>query len=151
MKFICLISAETMMEHLSEADAAALFQDYVVFTARIQASGQFVSANRLLPPETAKTLRVRDGKLQITDGPFAETKEMLGGYYLIEAADLNAAMAIAADIPGARFGCVEVRAVADDAPTRALGFDVPLPPRPDPATGQPATVAPGARLGQDSR
>lgn len=133
MKFICLISAETMMEHLSEADAAALFQDYAVFTARIRASGQFVSANRLLPPETAKTLRVRDGKLQITDGPFAETKEMLGGYYLIEAADLNAAMAIAADIPGARFGCVEVRAVADDAPTRALGFDRPSQPRSNPA------------------
>ncbi|MES1999249.1 MAG: DUF4287 domain-containing protein [Pseudomonadota bacterium] len=125
MKFICLISAEKMMEHLSEADAAALFQDYAVFTERIKASGQFVAANRLLPPETATTLRVRDGKVQITDGPFAETKEMLGGYYVIDAVDLNAAIALAAHIPGARFGCVEVRAIADDAPTRALGFDRP--------------------------
>lgn len=132
MKFMCLIHAEKMMEQLSEADAAALFRDYDTFTAEIKASGQFIAANRLLPPDTAATLRVRDGKLQITDGPFAETKEMLGGYFVIEAVDSNAAVAIAARIPGARLGCVEVRAIADDAPTRALGFDAPpLPARCD--------------------
>jgi hypothetical protein len=79
----------------------------------------------LKSPETATTLRVRHGKVLITDGPFAETKEQMGGYYLIEASDLNEAISIAARIPSAKIGCVELRPVADDAQTRALGLDVP--------------------------
>lgn len=125
MKFLCLIRAEKVMEHMPAADTAALFQDYAVFTEQIKTSSQFVAANRLMPPETAVTMRVRDGKTLSTDGPFAETKELIGGYYVIEAADLSAAIDIAAQIPGARLGCVEVRAIADDAPTRALAFDTP--------------------------
>ena len=70
-------------------------------------------------------VRVRDGKVLTTDGPFAETKEQLGGYYLIEARDLNEAIQVAARIPGARLGCVEVRPVADDPQTLALGLDGP--------------------------
>jgi len=72
-----------------------------------------------LPADAATTLRVRDGKVTTTDGPFAETREVFGGYYLIAARDLDEALAIAARIPGAQKGCVEVRPVADDAQTRA--------------------------------
>jgi len=76
-----------------------------------------------LPPHTATTVRVRKGKVSTTDGPYAETKEQLGGYYIIEARDLNEAIQVASRIPGARIGCVEVRPIAEDARTlRALGF-----------------------------
>ena len=79
----------------------------------------------LYQTSTATTVRVRNGKVSTTDGPFAETKEQLGGYYMLEARDLNEAIQIAARIPGARTGCVEVRPVADDARTlRALGMEV---------------------------
>jgi hypothetical protein len=78
----------------------------------------------LQPPATAVTVRVRNGKIGTTDGPFAETKEQFGGYYLIEARDLNEAIQVASRIPGARMGCVEVRPVAEDERTiRTLGFD----------------------------
>jgi hypothetical protein len=120
MKFICLICAEQMMEDLEPADAAGHFAEYATFTEAIKREGHFVSGNRLLPADTAKTVRVRSGHVHITDGPFTETREMLGGYYLIGAADMDAALAIAARIPGAQRGCVEVRPIADDAPTRAL-------------------------------
>ena len=89
-------------------------------------NGHLVGANRLQPPDTAVTVRVRNGKVSTTDGPYAETKEQLGGYYLIEAADLNEAIRIAARIPAAQVGCVEVRPVAQDAETvRLLGEDKP--------------------------
>ena len=80
-------------------------------------SGHFVGGNRLMPPETAITVRVRKGKVTTTDGPWVETREQLGGYYLIDARDLNEAIQIAARIPGAWIGCVEVRPIADDAET----------------------------------
>lgn len=123
MKYLCLICAETVMEQMPDADAERHFQEYAEFTANIRSSGHFRGANRLKPAATATTIRVRDGKLLITDGPFAETKEQFGGYYLIEAKDLDGAIRIAAKIPGARFGCVELRPVADDPQTLALGFD----------------------------
>jgi len=123
MKYLCLICAETVMEHMTAADAAQHYQDYAAFTEEIRSSGHFIAANRLLPKETATTIRVRDGGLEVTDGPFAETREQVGGYYLIEAADRNEAIRTAARIPGARIGCVELRPTADDAQTRALGFD----------------------------
>jgi hypothetical protein len=134
MKYICLICAEKVMEQMPEADATAHFREYAEFTAGIKESGHFVGANRLKPAADATTIRVRNGGVQITDGPFAETKEQLGGYYLIEARDLEEAIGIAARIPGARFGCVEVRPVADDAATRALGLDAP---HADPRAGNP--------------
>ena len=122
MKFLCLICAETVMEQMPEADAAKHFEEYVAFTEGIRRSGQYVGGNRLLPPGAATTVRVRNGKVSTTDGPFAETKEQLGGYYVIEARDLNEAILVAAKIPGARIGSVEVRPIADDAATlRALG------------------------------
>ena len=124
MKYLCLICAEPryMMEHRTEADAAQHFDEYRAFTQDIRRSGHFVTGNRLLPPDAAITVRVRSGKVTTTDGPFAETKEQLGGYYIIEANDLNEAVQIASRIPGARYGCVEVRPVAEEALTlRAIG------------------------------
>lgn len=122
MKFLCLICADRVMEWMTEAEAAAHYDEYGRFTDEIRASGHLVSVNRLLPPTAAVTLRVRDGRVSTTDGPFAETKEHLGGYYVIEARDIDEALRIAARIPGAKIGCVEVRLVADDEPTRrAIG------------------------------
>jgi hypothetical protein len=122
VKYLCLVCAEAMMEHLPEADADESFEEYREFTEAVRRSGQLLGCNRLEPPDSAITVRVRDGKLSATDGPFAETKEQLGGYYLIEAKDLNEAIQVASRIPGARRGCVEVRPVAEDERTlRALG------------------------------
>lgn len=118
MKFLCLICAERVMEQLPHEEAARHFDEYVEFTKGIRESGHYIGGNRLLPPATAVTVRVRNGRLSTTDGPFAETKEQLGGYYVIEARDLNEAIRVAARIPGARLGCVEVRPIADDEPTR---------------------------------
>ena len=75
------------------------------------------------PARTAVTVRVRQGKVSTTDGPFAETREQIGGYYVIEAEDLNDAIHVASRIPGGRFGCVEVRPIADDPQTQTLGLD----------------------------
>ena len=123
VKFICLICAEKVMEQMPKPDADRHYQEYAEFTADIKRTGHFISANRLTPASTAITLRVRDGKVSITDGPFAETKEQFGGYYLIEARDLNDAIHVAAKIPGARLGCVEVRPIAEDEQTLALGLN----------------------------
>lgn len=123
MKFLCLICAEQMMEDLEPDDRAGHFAEYAAFTEAVRREGHFVSANRLLPAATARTVRMRDGQAKVTDGPFAETRELIGGYYLIEAQDMDAALAVAARIPGAQRGCVEVRPLADDPQTRALGLD----------------------------
>jgi hypothetical protein len=123
MKFLCLICAEKVMEQMPEADAAKHFEDYREFTTAVRKSGHFVGCNRLLPPSAATTVRVREGKVSTTDGPYAETKEQLGGYYVIEARDLDEAIRVAARIPGAWIGSVEVRPIAEDEQTlRALGF-----------------------------
>ena len=125
MKFLCLICAEKVMEQMPEADAEQHYRDYAEFTGAIRRSGHFVGCNRLLPPAAATTIRVRKGKVSTTDGPWVETKEQLGGYYVIEARDLNEAIRVAAKIPGAALGCVEIRPVAEDEQTvRALGFDI---------------------------
>jgi hypothetical protein len=122
MKYLCLICAERVMEQMTPAEAKAHFADYARFTAAIRRSGHLVSANRLVPPHAATTVRVRQGKLSTTDGPYAETKEQLGGYYVIEARDRREAIRIASRIPGAWIGCVEVRPIAEDAETlRVLG------------------------------
>jgi hypothetical protein len=122
MKYLCLICADhsKMMEYLTPEDRDAHFAEYQEFMESITQSGHYLGCNRLLPPETAATVRVRNGKMSTTDGPYVETKEQLGGYFLIEAKDLNEAILIAARIPGAKFGCVEVRPVAEDAQTLEL-------------------------------
>lgn len=123
MKYLCLICAEKVIEQRAPAEAQNLYEEYAEFTAAIRASGHFVDCNRLQPPTAATTVRVRNGKISATDGPFAETKEQFGGYYVIEARDLNEAVQVASRIPGARKGCVEVRPIARDEQTaRALGL-----------------------------
>ena len=92
-------------------DGAQLMADYGAFTQGIVQSGAFQSANRLRPIADATTVRVRDGKTLTTDGPFAETREQLGGYYLVDAKDLDDAIAIAAKVPTARHGSIEVRPI----------------------------------------
>jgi len=126
MKYLCLICAETVMEQLPEADAEKRYEEYREFTEAIRQSGHLVAVNRLVPPDAATTVRVRKGKIMTTDGPYAETKEQLGGYYLIEATDRNEAIQLASRIPGARTGCVEVRPIAEDSQTlRALAAATP--------------------------
>ncbi|MGH8549642.1 MAG: YciI family protein [Methylococcales bacterium] len=123
MKYLCLICAETVMEQMPEADAEKHYEEYSEFTKDIRKTGHFVDCNRLLAPQTAITVRVRKGKVTTSDGPYVETKEQLGGYYVIEARDLNEAIQVASRIPGAGIGCVELRPIAEDARTiRALGF-----------------------------
>ena len=126
MKYLCLICAEKVMEQMPAADAEKHYQDYAKFTEAIRHSGHFIGCNRLLPPSAATTIRVRKGKVVTTDGPWVETKEQLGGYYVIEAKNLDEAIRVAAKIPGAWIGCVEVRPIAEDAQTmEALGFNTP--------------------------
>jgi hypothetical protein len=117
MKYLCLICAERVMETMTPEFAAQHFEDYREFTRDIRDSGHFVSCNRLLPAESATTIRVRQGNVTVTDGPYVETKEQLGGYYVIEARDLNEAIQVASRIPGATHGCVELRPIAEDART----------------------------------
>lgn len=124
MKYLCLICAEKVMEQMPQADADEHYEEYREFTSNIRKSGHFVDCNRLLPPSAAITIRVRKGKISSMDGPFVETKEQLGGYYVIEVRDLNEAIQVAAKIPGAARGCVEIRPIANDAQTLdALGLD----------------------------
>ena len=123
MKYLCLICADTMMEHMSEERANKHYADYRKFIEEIRRSGHYLGCNRLQLPSTATTVRVRNGKVSTTDGPYVETKEQLGGYFLIEAKEMQEATGIAARIPGAWHGCVEVRPVADDDQTlTALGL-----------------------------
>jgi hypothetical protein len=99
---------------LGKMDAAAgkqMTAEYGAFTQSIIQSGHFKAGDGLQPSTTATTVRVRDGKILTTDGPFAETREQLGGYYLVEAKDLDAALGIAARIPGAKTGSIEVRPI----------------------------------------
>ncbi|GHF86838.1 YciI family protein [Thalassotalea marina] len=112
MQYLCLIfESEALAAQRDEQANMALIQEYGKFTEEIEATGNHIGGEALMPTETATTVRVRNGETLITDGPFAETKEQLGGYYLIEAATLDDAISIAAKIPSAKDGCVEVRPV----------------------------------------
>jgi len=112
MQYLLLIyTSEQMMAGAKEADRAAMHKEYGEFTQGIVKSGNFRAGDALEPTKAATTVRVREGKTVMTDGPFAETKEQLGGYYLIEAKNVEDAVAIAARIPGARQGSIEVRPV----------------------------------------
>ena len=112
MKYLCLIySEEKQIAALPEAEYKPLMGEYMAFTQGIQKSGHLIASERLQPTHTATTIRSRNGKVSTTDGPFAETKEQLGGFYLINARDLNEAIQVASKIPGARFGSIEVRPI----------------------------------------
>jgi hypothetical protein len=112
MQYLLLIyDTEKAWAGRPEAERKQLTADYLAFTKEVKASGHFKAGDALQPTHTATTVRVRDGKTSTTDGPFAETREQLGGYYLIEAKDLDEATAIATRIPGAKLGSIEVRPV----------------------------------------
>lgn len=96
---------------LNETDREAIMTEYMTFTESIAKTGHYKGGNELEPTNTATTVRVRNGKRTTTDGPFAETREHLGGYYLIDAKDLDEAIGLAERIPGARSGSVEVRPI----------------------------------------
>jgi hypothetical protein len=114
MRYLCLIySDEAQWESMPEAEINAVMGEYFAFTDAIKKSGHYVAGDALKPTTAATSVRVRNGKLSTTDGPFAETKEQLGGYYLIEARDLNDAIQVAAKIPSARLGTIEVRPVEE--------------------------------------
>lgn len=112
MQYMLLIyDNEAEFGRLSDADKGKLFGEYRAFSASIKESRNFIAGDGLEPTATATTVRVRDGKSVKTHGPFAETREQLGGYYLVEAKDLDEACALAARIPSSRVGSIEVRPV----------------------------------------
>jgi hypothetical protein len=116
MKYMLLIyHEERAWDGLSEQERQKIYAEYGQFSQEIVASGHYLGGSELHPCSTATSVRVRDGKQLAVDGPFAETKEQLGGYYLIEASDLDEAIGIAARIPSARMGTIEVRPVSEAA------------------------------------
>lgn len=114
MRYLCLIyENEKQWEILSQKDQEAGIAEYNAFTEAIKKSGHYIGGEALQPTSTATKVGVRNGKLSTTDGPYAETKEQLGGYYLIKARDLNDAIQVAAKIPSAKWGTIEVRPIME--------------------------------------
>jgi len=114
MKYICLVYlVEQDMNALSKREADACTEESLAYDEALRRSGHLIAAQALQPVETATTIRVRNGKLSTTDGPFAETTEQLGGFILIEARDLNDAIQVAAKIPMGRRGSIEVRPIKE--------------------------------------
>ncbi len=112
MEYMLLIyNSEADAKKMSAAEQGQVYQEYMTFTEDLSKSGKNKGGNALDGTSTATTVRVRNGKTVVTDGPFAETKEQLGGYYLVEAKDLDEAISIAARIPGSKYGSIEVRPI----------------------------------------
>ena len=111
MKYMLLIYQDE--KSLREADREACYKESTQLAHQLKSSGQYLSANPLQPTVLATSVRVREGKPFITDGPFAETREQLGGYYLVDASDLDEAIGIATRIPMARKGTIEIRPVIE--------------------------------------
>ena len=123
MKYVLLIyNEERNWTTLAPGERGAMGREYYACTERLIEAGQHRAGEGLQPTATATTVRLRGGQLQVTDGPFAETREQLGGFYLIEAANLDEAIAAAAHVPATRTGCVEIRPVMHvPKPTDAAG------------------------------
>lgn len=114
MRYLCLIyDEEKKMAAMAKSESDAFMGEYFAFTEDIKKSGHYLGGEALQPVQTATTVRIRNSKVSTTDGPFAETKEQLGGFYLINAKDLNDAIHVASRIPSARFGSVEVRPIME--------------------------------------
>lgn len=114
MKYLLLIYTDEKLDaSVSKEEADAVMAEYFAFTEAIRKSGAYHGGEALHPTSAATTVRVRDGKTVTTHGPFAETKEQLGGYYMVDCANLDAAIDWAARIPGARYGSVEVRPIME--------------------------------------
>src|SRR5688572_20188759 len=117
MRYLCLVyHEEEKVDALPDNDYNAIIDEVLEYREELRASGHYIASSPLQPVASATTLRIRNGKLVITDGPFAETKEQLGGFYLIEAADLNEAIRLAARMPPARLGSIEVRPLKEIGP-----------------------------------
>jgi hypothetical protein len=116
VKYLLLICFDEAWDKLSPAERQKVYQEQTQVADELRAKGQYLGGNPLHPPTTATTVRVRDGKQLLTDGPFAETREQLGGYMLIDVENLDEAIAIAARSPVARVGTVEVRPVREGPP-----------------------------------
>jgi hypothetical protein len=117
MKYVCLVYlVEKDMNAMTKREADTCTDESLAYDDALRKAGHLIVAHALHPVETATTLRVRNGKLSATDGPFAETKEQLGGFLLIEARDLNDAIQVAAKIPLARRGSIEVRPIRELRP-----------------------------------
>ena len=113
MKYMLLVYLDESWEKRPLAERQQIYLGQVKVTEELQARGQYLAGSPLHPPSTATSVRVRDGKRLVTDGPFAETREQLGGYYLIDAHDLDEALKIAERIPAAKHGTVEIRPVLE--------------------------------------
>jgi hypothetical protein len=112
MQYMLLIYGdEAASAGMTDAERGALFGEYGAYTQGLRDSGAFVAGDPLQPTSAATTVQVRDGEQLVTDGPFAETKEQLGGYYIVEAESLDEAIELASKIPSARFGSIEVRPI----------------------------------------
>lgn len=110
MKYLCLVYVEEkILNAMPQNERIACSNESMAYCDALQKQGQLIAASPLHPVDTATTVRVRDGKTTTTDGPFAETKEQLGGFLMIDVPDLNDAIRIAANFPAARFGSIEVR------------------------------------------
>jgi hypothetical protein len=117
MKYLLLIyENEASFAGLGEAEQGKIFEEYMVYTKNIKKSGHYIGGEALQPISDATTVRVKNGKTVSTDGPFAETREQLGGYYLVEAKDLDEAIKLAAGIPASRTGSIEVRPIMPTPP-----------------------------------
>jgi hypothetical protein len=115
MKYLCLAyEEEDKLNALSRSEWDSLREETLAYVGALQNNGHLVLTNALQSARTAATLRVRNGKLAVTDGPFAETKEQLGGFFLIDARDLNEAIGLASKWPSARLGTIEVRPVEEE-------------------------------------
>lgn len=114
MRYLCLVYYdEKHLDALPPGTTEAIMNECVPFSDELRESGHYIAAEALQPVQTATTLRIRHGKMSTTDGPFAETKEQLGGFYLIDARDLNEAIRVASKIPPGRLGCIEVRPIRE--------------------------------------
>lgn len=114
MKYLCMIFTDhTNPVELSDSEQLDLIDEHLAYDKELMRSGHFLSAQALQPNETATFVKVRSGKLSVTDGPFIETRDQLTGYFLIEAHDLNEAIQVTAKIPSARYGYVEIRPVRE--------------------------------------
>ena len=113
MRYLALIYTPEQTTPPSDSEAAQMMAEYGAFTDMIKQRGAYLGGDALQPSSTATTLRLRDGQLSTMDGPFAESKEQLGGYYLLECKDLDEAIELAGKIPGARYGAIEVRPILE--------------------------------------
>ena len=112
VKYLCLIyDEEKKLESMPASEMDSFMGEYRAFGQELRANGKHIASDQLQPSQTATTVRIRNGRTSTTDGPFAETREQLGGFYMIDARDLNDAIQVAAKIPSARTGSIEVRPI----------------------------------------